>query len=91
MVDSGVDWSVIQHHVVRSIDAVITPSQQKLVWFGRRLQALGRCLLYVVLQKITLEIDSLVVSDGTISEVEALIGWETMSRPGINIVIRNMA
>ncbi|KAK9753313.1 hypothetical protein QE152_g3501 [Popillia japonica] len=37
MGDSGADWSVIHHHVVKSIGAVITPSQQKLAGFGRKL------------------------------------------------------
>ncbi|KAI4458028.1 aspartic peptidase domain superfamily [Holotrichia oblita] len=88
MVDSGADWSVIHHHVVKSVGAVIIPSQQKLAGLGKELQASGRCVLYVVLQGITLEIDLLVIPDGTILGVEALIGWETISQPGIKIVVR---
>ncbi|KAI4458026.1 aspartic peptidase domain superfamily [Holotrichia oblita] len=88
MVDSGADWSVIHHHVVKSVGAVIIPSQQKFAGLGKELQASGRCVLYVVLQGITLEIDFLVIPDGTILGVEALIGWETISQPGIKIVVR---
>ncbi|KAI4463349.1 aspartic peptidase domain superfamily [Holotrichia oblita] len=88
MADSGADWSVIHHHVVKSVGTVIIPSQQKLAGLQKELQALGRCMLYVGLQEITLEIDFLVIPDGTIPGVEALIGWETILQPGIKIVVR---
>lgn len=89
MVDSGADWSVIHHRVTKAINAHIVPSTQILTGLGKEpLKAVGRCQLYVSLEEITLEIDFIVLPDNIIPGVDALIGWETISRPGIQILVK---
>jgi hypothetical protein len=87
MVDSGADRSIIHHRVAKITNTHVTPVSHILTEFGKgSIRALGRCQLNVSLQKTTLEIDFLVVPDHTILDVDALIGWETISRHGIKIV-----
>lgn len=89
IVDSGADWSLIHHHIARTIKANIILMPRSLSGFGKEVQSLGYCQLYVTLQEVTLEIEFLVVPDNTIPGVDALIGGETISRPGVIVVKRN--
>jgi hypothetical protein len=87
MVDSGADRSIIHHRVAKITNTHVTPVSQTLTGFGKgSIRALGRCQLHVSLQKATLEIDFLVVTNHTIPDVDALIGLETITRHGIKIV-----
>jgi hypothetical protein len=87
MVDSGADRSIIHDRVAKITNTHVTPVSHILTGFGKgSIRALGHCQLNVSLQKATLEIDFLVVPDHTIPDVDALIGWETISRHGNKIV-----
>lgn len=90
LVDSGADTSVIHEHVVRQINGNIVPQDMPLTGLGNEIvPTLGRCTLLVTLQEATIEIDFAVVPNSTIPEVDALIGWEVISRPGLEIVRRD--
>lgn len=90
IVDSGADYSVITHSVVKSINNVkIIDFREELTGFGnKKLMSLGKCTLYVALKEITIEVDFIIVPDGSLGNISALIGWETISRPGLDIVKR---
>lgn len=69
------------------LDAKLMPTTKSIRGIGPNLtKALGSCVITTLLPQATLEIDFLIVPDGTIPNVDALIGWDIISQPGLQLV-----
>lgn len=88
LVDTGADVSILHEKIAKALDLQIQPDCQILSGVGNCvMKPLGRSSVVMCTPTMTLEIDFLIVPDGSIPgcDVDALIGLDVLKRPGIKI------
>ena len=87
LLDTGAETSLLHEHVAKQLGATITITKRTLKGLGNRLTHVkGFCLIIVILPHVTLEVEFLVVADDTIPDLDAIIGWDVISRPGLRLI-----
>ncbi|XP_050293302.1 uncharacterized protein LOC126733893 [Anthonomus grandis grandis] len=90
LVDTGADVSILHEKVAKKLNLKIQPSNQCLAGIGKSImKAIGRSTAIMFTPTMTLEMDFLVVPDGSIpgGDVDALIGLDVLKRPGVKVEV----
>lgn len=86
ILDTGSEISLVHEHVAIKLGATITNNETVLQGIGVGTTVTkGTCIINVIMTNITIEIEFAVVTDGTIPDADALIGWDVISRPGLKL------
>lgn len=87
IIDTGAETSLIHENTCLQLGAKLWPTTGIIRGVGLNFtKALGSCRITTQLPQATLEIDFLIVPNGTIPNVDALIGWDVISQPGLQLI-----
>lgn len=87
LLDTGADASLLHDDVARRLNATIYPATAVLTGIGsRQIKVLGTCVMIVYFPQVTIEVTFLVVPNDTLPQLDAIIGWDVINQPGLQLL-----
>lgn len=90
LVDTGAEVSLMREGTANRLNAKVVGDNTFLAAVGSTVSCKGRCLLYVILPQILVEVSFLIVDDSALpGKTEALIGLDVINQPGLTLFKSN--